>query len=59
MTKESNPHYPNKRFAYMAMYTLDELETLLKSQAEGEDLELIMQVLAEREAWEEKQSKER
>lgn len=59
MTHENNPHYPNKRFAYMCMYTLEELENMLYSQKEGEDLELIMEVLAEREAWEEKQSKKK
>ena len=37
----------------MTLYTLEELETMLYSQKKGEDLELIMEVMAEREAWEE------
>ena len=54
MTHETNPHYPSKLYAYMFMYTLEELETLLFNRPVGEDLELIMQVLAEREEFESK-----
>ena len=42
----------SKREVYMTLYTLEELETMLYSQKAGEDLELIMEVMAEREAWE-------
>ena len=52
------PTYPtvvatdSKREVYMTLYTLEELETMLYSQKAGEDLELIMEVMAEREVWE-------
>ena len=64
ITPNTKPTYPtvvatdSKREVYMIMYTLEELESMLYSQKEGEDLELIMEVMAIREAWEEKQSKE-
>ena len=64
ITHTTKPTYPtvvatdSKREVYMIMYTLEELESMLYSQKEGEDLELIMEVMAVREAWEEKQSKE-
>ena len=58
-THTQEPTYPtvvatdSKREVYMIMYTLEELENMLYSQKKGEDLELIMEVMAEREAWEE------
>ena len=58
-THTQEPTYPtvvatdSKREVYMTLYTLEELETMLYSQKKGEDLELIMEVMAEREAWEE------
>ena len=63
-TPTLEPTYPtvvatdSKREVYMTLYTLEELETMLYSQNEGEDLELIMEVLAEREAWEESHKSE-
>ena len=58
-THTLEPTYPtvvandSKREVYMTLYTLEELESMLYSQKKGEDLELIMEVMAEREAWEE------
>ena len=58
-THTHEPTYPtvvatdSKREVYMTLYTLEELENMLYSQKKGEDLELIMEVMAEREAWEE------